>query len=482
MKRILLIAGFWCIVLQAQAMTQAEFVQSLKNNHPFFAQQSLSSQIKQVEKQAARENEDWIIHLKGNHRNEDVPDGLRVGPATDSLGVTSITSEISPQYFDQLKETEIKFSATRKLVDTGSRIVFGHSWVDTNRNKDILDTTFNNFTLDYTYPLLRNKDGINDRLLGDMAQITIEQDVLERLEKEEKFILSNLGLFIELAYAQEQRLINEQRLSLAKQELDLVQEKYDASVVDKVDVLLQEDAYQSAQLLLLQAKQDLILLRQEIAITLALDVEEIVAKTDLYKVYTFPNLNLKKYLLNTARALKTIDLDHKRLKRQLHSFENKSQAILDFNIGLASVGFGESSNYSDSLDNQNIMWNVGLNLSYPLGGIKSSADISRAKIKIQKLFQSKRDKLIELHIEAINLKEKIKLMAEMLKSNQVQISIAKALTVEEKAQYANGNGQASNVILAQNKEQSAQLDFAQTAKNYQKAVLEYKATLDILAP
>jgi outer membrane protein TolC len=80
------------------------------------------------------------------------------------------------------------------------------------------------------------------------------------------------------------------------------------------------------------------------------------------------------------------------------------------------------------------------------------------------------------------LREKIILLSELLKSNQKQIMIAKDRTTEEKAQYANGNGKASFVISAQNNEQNAQLGYAQVATNYQKAVLEYKATLDILAP
>ena len=68
----------------------------------------------------------------------------------------------------------------------------------------------------------------------------------------------------------------------------------------------------------------------------------------------------------------------------------------------------------------------------------------------------------------------------MLKSNKKQISIAKARTVEERGRYANGSGQASFVISAQNNEQNAQLGYAQVATNYQKAVLDFKATIDQL--
>ena len=68
----------------------------------------------------------------------------------------------------------------------------------------------------------------------------------------------------------------------------------------------------------------------------------------------------------------------------------------------------------------------------------------------------------------------------MLKANKTQIQIAKQRTVEEKTLYAEGNGQISFLISAQNNEQSAKLNYMKTARNYQKSVLEYKASIDQL--
>jgi outer membrane protein TolC len=168
------------------------------------------------------------------------------------------------------------------------------------------------------------------------------------------------------------------------------------------------------------------------------------------------------------------------LKRQLASFKNESQAQLDLNLGLVSEG--ENTNYSNALSSQSASWNIGLGLSYPLGGIKSSSNITKAQIKIKRLIQYKREQNLDLSIAITTLREKIILLSELLKSNQKQIMIAKDRTTEEKSQYANGTGKASFVISAQNNEQNAQLGYAQVATNYQKAVLEYRAALDILAP
>ena len=309
MKRILLIAGFWCIVLQAQAMTQAEFVQSLKNNHPFFNQQALSSQIKQVEMQATRANEDWLLN-------------------------------VSTAYNKDQKDS-VSFSANKAFTDNGSRATLSHTWVDT----DIADGK-SKFSLDYVYPLLRNNGGINDRLELDVSQVLVVQNNLSRSEQEENFILKKLKRFVDLNYAQEQQLIHEHRLAFAKQELVLVQKKFIASVVDKVDVLLQEDAYQKAKQQLLQAQQDLVVLRHEIAITLGIDFDQITNTKNLYRPYKLNDQYNKKQLLGKARVLKITDLDLKILKRQLASFKNESQAQLDLNLGLVSEG--DDTSYSNA--------------------------------------------------------------------------------------------------------------------------------------
>ncbi len=452
MKKFFISIAIILSSFNAQAMSEYEFVERLKNTHPFFKQQALSSQIKQVEKHLTSANEDWIIAIDGNYKNENA-------------------SDISSSTYNKLETTSVDVSATRKIVNSGSNITFKHTWKD--KNKDV-NTTRNKFSLDYTYPLLRNRDGVNDRLDADVAQIAIEQNTLERLEQEEGFILKKLKRFVDLAYAQEQQLINERRLILAEQELSLVKQKFSASVVDKVDVLLQEDAYQRAQQQLLQAQQDLILLRHEISITLALDFNQAVAEMDLYKAYTPKDAQL---LVNT-RVLKITDLNKKTLRRQLRSFKNESEAKLDLNLGLASEG--ENSNYSNSLENQSATWNVGLGLSYPLGGVKSNNNIKKVEIKLARLALSKQEQLLDLNVQAITLKEKISLLMQMFKSNKKQIAIAQARTLEERDRYANGSGQASFVISAQNNEQNAQLSYAQVATSYQKAVLDFKATIDQL--
>ncbi len=445
----------------SQAMTQSEFISHLKSTHPFFAQLNLNAQIKDIDKKATTANQDWVVGVDTNYKNEDADN------------ISSVTT------YSDLDTTSIDISATKKLIDSGSNITFKHNWKERNKaSTSTLNTNRNKFSIDYVHPLLKNKNGINDRLSTDLASIDIQINNLDLIEKQEGFIKDKLKKFVDLAYAQQQIIINNQRLDLAAQELELVKEKFNASVVDKVDVLLQEDAYQGAKQQQLQAQQDLDLLRNEIAIILNIDVSNVSAEIDLYKSYTVINDNLNDYLSSKSRVLQITDLNHNLLKRQLKSDKNESEVELNLNLGIISEG--EDTNYSDSISSQSPTWNVGFGLSYPIGGTKAKSNIEKTQIKITKLKQQRKEQLLDIFAQAKVLKQKIGHLSKMLDSNKVQIKIAKARTVEEKSRYENGNSQASFVISAQNNEQNVKLNYAQVAKNYQKSVIDFKAVVDQL--
>ena len=99
MKPVLIVLTALFIALNIQAMTEREFIEKLRNTHPFFDQQALSSQIKKIEMQATRANEDWIISVDGNYKNEDASDIMSV----------------ADNFYKKLDTTSIDLAATRKI-------------------------------------------------------------------------------------------------------------------------------------------------------------------------------------------------------------------------------------------------------------------------------------------------------------------------------------------------------------------------------
>ncbi len=448
MKKTLTSALIFAICLDIQAMTQHEFIQRLKDTHPFFTQLDLSVKIKQIDQQATTANQDWVVGVKTNFKSEDVF-------ATD----------------DDLDTTSVDFSVTKKILSSGADMTLKHNWKKEKKDNG------NKFSIDYVHPLLKNASGINDQLNTDLSNIDIQISRLDTAEQQEVFILAQLKKFVDLAYAQARLMINNQRLDLATQELALVKQKFTMSVVDKVDVLLQEDAYQSAKQQQLQARQDLNLLRHEMAIILDISFSNVKAEFDLYQHHTTNNDNLKQYLLTNSRVLKIADLNQDLLKRQLKSDKSNSKVQLDLRLGISSEG------YTGSISNQTpSSWNIGLDLGYPIGGTQAKSAIEKTQIKLARAKQQKQEQLLNIHARAHALKQKIQYLLEILNSNKMQIKIAKARTKEEKRRYNNANSQASFVISAQNNEQNANLNHSQVAKNYQQSVLDFKAVIDQLLP
>jgi len=416
-------------ISNALAMTQSEFVERLTNTHPFFTQQGLDQQVSQLNYTASTANQDWVL-----------------GSSLDSKN----------QLNNQISSGSI--SATHNLVDTGADVSITNTWTDA--------TTSDQFLVNYTQPLLKGFGGINDRLSSDLLRIKTEINSLKLKQSEEAFVLSQLFKLLDLSNAQQQLSLAASRLKLADQELKLVKDKFAQSVVDKVDVLLQKDAYQRAYQQHLQAEQDLDLLKQELAITLDMPAKSMVSDYDLYQLYHSNVDDLPKHLKMYTTEMQTAKLEQAVLIRQLNSDKNNTQLQLDLKLG---AGY-------DTDD----IWNVGLGLSYPLGNTKAKSALEKTQIELMKAKENAAELLLKLTVKASVLEKKVAHLAKLLSSYQARIEIAKSRAQEEKRRYELGNSPVSFVISAQNNVQEVRSNYAQAALSYQKSVLEFQAAIDQL--
>lgn len=429
MNKILSFSIILLCTSNALAMTQSEFVERLTNTHPFFTQQGLDQQVSQLNYTASTANQDWVL-----------------GSSLDSKN----------QLNNQISSGSI--SATHNLVDTGADVSITNTWTDA--------TTSDQFLVNYTQPLLKDFGGINDRLSSDLLRIKTEINSLKLKQSEEAFVLSQLFKLLDLSNAQQQLSLAASRLKLADQELKLVKDKFVQSVVDKVDVLLQKDAYQRAYQQHLQAEQDLDLLKQELAITLDMPAKSMMSDYDLYQLYHSNVDDLPKHLKMYTTEMQTAKLEQAVLIRQLNSDKNNTQLQLDLKLG---AGY-------DTDD----IWNVGLGLSYPLGNTKAKSALEKTQIELMKAKENAAELLLKLTVKASVLEKKVAHLAKLLSSYQARIEIAKSRAQEEKRRYELGNSPVSFVISAQNNVQEVRSNYAQAALSYQKSVLEFQAAIDQL--
>jgi hypothetical protein len=429
MKKTLILSSTLMLSFNTMAINQTEMIERLQKVHPFFTQQEFDKKTSKLNYIATTANQDWIL-----------------------TGLLDYSNQADVQ------TSKTSIGAVHNLVELGADVAINNTWSD-GVIPDI-------FSVNYTQPLLKNSGGINDKLNSDLSLIQIDINNLKHTQLSENFILSQLFKLVDLSFAQQQLALTTQRLELAQQELTLIKAKFAQSLVDKIDVFLQEDAYQRSLQQQLQAEQTLDLLKAELSIVLKMQAKFIHSDYNLYKKYQFNLDNLLMYLSNNTTEMKILKLEQNLLQRQLLSDKNNTEVQLDLKLGVSNANDDD--------------WNIGLELSYPLGDTRAKSTLEKTHISLDKIKETSKEQLINLNIEASVLKKELGHLTKLLDSYKTRIKIAKARNLAEKKRYELGNSQISFVISAQNNVHEVYLAYAQVAVNYQKSLLKFKAVLDRL--
>ena len=448
----------FCLFLSTNviAITAEEFSAKLMQTHPYFLQLSLSEKVSLIEQKIARTYTDWKIQMGANES-------------------FSSGDDISSRLYSDLFTTSYDISASRIIANTGANLNLKHSWNRTDKDNTVLNS--NVISLDYVRPLLQNKNGLNDRLAVDVADIDLLTKQLNLLEQAESFLASKLTLLVDLALKQELEQLYMFQLELSKQQLDLSEEKFSNSLIDKSSLLQERDAYISANQQWLQSSRELNILRKELAALIDVNESEMVVEFDLFKEQTIVRVEPAVFVKN-SRTMQKFDFDKSKLQRQLETYENKTMPTVDLNLGIATQA--EDDKYFSSFGNRDFSWNIGVDVSYPLGVRKEFFDVERSEINIAQLDAQRRETEINSEQQISYLLAQIDLLAELVEISLEQGDLANEKVIEEKTKYNDARGQKSSLIAAQKNANLARLSNLQTAASYQKIIIDYRATTDQL--
>ena len=176
--------------------------------------------------------------------------------------------------------------------------------------------------------------------------------------------------------------------------------------------------------------------------------------------------------------MQKFDFDKSKFQRQLESYENKTMPSVNLNMGIASQA--EDDKYFSSFGNRDFSWNIGLDISYPLGVRKESLDVERAEISIAQLDAQRRETEINSEQQINYLLAQIDLLAELVEISLEQGELANQKVIEEKTKYDDARGKKSLLIAAQKNANLARLSNVQVAASYQKIIIDYRAATDQL--
>jgi len=452
------IACVFCLFLSTNviAITTEEFSAKLMQTHPFFLQLSLSEKVSLVDQKIARTYTDWNIQMGANES-------------------FSSGDDISSRLYEDLYTTSYEVSANRKISNSGANLNLIHSWNRNDKDSTILNT--NVFSLDYVKPLLQNKDGLNDRLAVDVADIDLLAKQVNLLEQAESFLASKLTKLVDLALKQELEQLYKFQLELSKQQLDLAEEKFSNSLIDKSSLLQEKDTYVKANQQWLQSSRELNILRQELASLINVKESEMVVEFDLFKEQSIMRVEPAVFVKN-SRPIQKFDFDKSKLQRQLETYENKTMPSVNLNMGIASQA--EDDKYFNSFGNRDFSWNIGVDVSYPLGVRKEFLDVESAEINIAQLDAQRHETEINSEQQINYLLAQIDLLAELVEISLEQGELANEKVIEEKTKYDEARGQKSLLIAAQKNANLARLSNVQTAASYQKIIIDYRAATDQL--
>jgi|TARA_B110000114_G_scaffold72334_1_gene76664 outer membrane protein len=447
---------FLLMSLNANAMTLNEFSERLVETHPYFVQLSLSEKTSLLDQKSSLTYSDWNI---------------KAGASETFTGGEDTSSRI----YKDLYSTKYEVSANRKVENSGASVNLKHSL--TRNDKDSNASHANLLAIDYVRPLLQNKDGLNDRLASDLASLDLIAKQVSLEEQAETFLASKLSKFIDLAVKQEIVKNHKISLDLSKQQLDLDEEKFKNSLIDKSVLIQQKDSYVKAKQQLLQSSKELIIERRELANLIGSKESDMIVDLDLYEVHNLTEIDPRSFV-NDSRSILKYDFDKARLQRQLVTFENKTMPSINLNLGLSSLG--ENDKYFGSFGNRDYSWNVGVDISYPLGSRKQLIDVERAEISIDTIDAKKNEAEIT-NIHQINyLLAQVDLLSELVVLYLEQGSLAEEMVIEEQIKFSEARGQKSLVIAAKRNANLANLTYLQAAGTYQKIVIDYKAAIDQL--
>ena len=452
------IACIFCLFLSTNviAITAEEFSSKLMQTHPFFMQLSLNEKVSLIDQKIARTYTDWNIQLG----------------ADESF---SSGDDISSRLYNDLYTTSYEVSALRKIANSGANVNLKHSWNRNDKDSTVLNT--NVFSIDYVMPLLQNRDGLNDRLAVDVADIELLANQVDLLEQAENFLASKLNQLVDLALKQELEKLYMFQLELSKQQLDLAEEKFSNSLIDKSSFLQEKDIYVKANQQWLQSSRELNILRREMASLIDVKESEMVVEFDLFEEQNIIRVEPAVFVKN-SRPMQKLDFDKSKLERQLETYENKTMPNVNLNMGFASQA--EEENYFSSFGNRDYSWNIGVDVSYPLGVRKESLDVERAEISIAQLDAQRREAEINSEHQISYLLAQIDLLAELVEITLEQGELANEKVIEEKTKYDQARGQKSLLIAAQKNANLARLNNIQAAASYQKIIIDYRAATDQL--
>lgn|GEM_PF-3035967 len=455
-------------------LSQADFANKLRQNHPNFTRDALDREIALQNVTIQNSGQEWQLQLQAQQAHQE-----------------QLLASFGPQEIDQ---TLLDASMGRQIWKTGASLSLGAQLSTDDNVYDAATLAASPFTnptesqkqqvsLVFSQPLLKNYKGSQSSLSYDLSQENVELSSIQAEESQENFYAEMMDQYLDWVLLDEEFRINTQRFSLAEKQKQEIKKRYQKNLIEKVDFLRAQDSSRLSKQQLLLSRSKLAAKSQSLA--RLSNVTEVADHNPEFSLYEFPELpsiaTLTEVVTKNSRQLKIFKNRYKQLKIQLQSLNNSTKPELNLDLSTAfkteeQKGLASGIRNSDSGND----YSIGLNFKKNLGNNTARGQKQRTEIEIDQLLLEQRYIQMQLEARLIELHVQLQEMQNILSLNREAINSAKATLDEEIKIYQQGRSDFTNVIVSRDQIKNSQLNYANNAISYHKLHLQLLSLTDQL--
>jgi len=451
-----------------QGVTLDTYISHVMDSHPFLTTQKLQSLQHQHIIAKTQGITDWNLDSSIQF-NQSQP-----------AQVSSFTPKRTDRH-------HASFNGTKTSWKTGSTIQFFSS--TSQLNQDVAELNFNGTPMSfgnahffenqigalYSYPLLNNKKGILTRYPYNHAvQSQLSLD-LQLLQSKEHFLLSVLERYMQWVLLDTIYDLTDKKYNVAFKSLNILKKKYNANLIDKLDILRQENYIRTIKQELLKINAERNALITELSLQSSLESSKF--KSPDYDIKTQLSIDDSILFSNTlAYKLAVTELKTHELEKEYFTESRKPK----LDLGLSYSLNGSDTSFSDAFSFNDYTRYMSLTFSRPLYNISNNADLERKEIDIQKTEESLKLHALNFNIAKEKSLSELNSYKDIVDLNVSQIKLAKQTVREEKKLYNKGRGNLTFVLQAQDNAHESEIRYVRNQIFLQLLSYRYYALTDQL--
>jgi len=175
----------------SKELTLNEYLEQLKNTHPFVVKESLKPEIQREELAGLTGAEDWkVISSFGFSTQEPA---INFSGEPDRIDALSFSGGVEKTFWATGGRLSTSFSSSSLSIKLPAAFAtFPTEWFQSQ------------FDLTYVHPILKNRSGFLDRLQHNLQQFDVDISEVTKLENEENFLLSASTKYLRWVFLSEQ--------------------------------------------------------------------------------------------------------------------------------------------------------------------------------------------------------------------------------------------------------------------------------------